>query len=553
MDRRSFLSLKREKLSKKFVTGRTQSGITPYTGPWTRNEVIHLLKRTMFGASLQDIKYFEQRTMEASVNELLTITAPLPTPPLKDYDASDAEAQPDNNIAPGATWVNDYNTDGGIGQARNFSFQRWWISRVLHQDRNIREKMTLFWHNHFATQMSSSNNGRLTYKHHQMLRQHALGNLKWLVKAVTLDPLMLVFQNGEHNRKESPDENYARELQELFSIGKENNPNYTEDDVKAAARVLTGWRINYETVEPFFTPERHDTGNKSFSSFYNNRVITGRAGAAGAQEVDDLIDMIFSKSREASVYVVKELYKWFVYYEIDAAAQANVIDPLAQMLVNYNWDIKPVVETLLKSEHFFDVLNQGCLIKGPADFIFGLCREFDVQLPSGADWQTEYAVNNLLSWIMKNLDQDLGEPPSVSGWPAYYQMPVFHEIWITNNTYPKRTEFTDMMTMSNFTVNNFELKIDVVAFAKTLSNPGDPNSLLNDSLEILYRIDLSEGVREQLKRDILLTGQTNDYYWTNAWNAHIANPSNMMAYQTVFTRLSELYQYLLALPEYHLS
>lgn len=551
MDRRTFLSLKREKQSQQFVTGRTSSGIAPYSGPWTRNEVIHLLKRTMFGATRQDISYFAQRTLDAAVNELLTVTAPLPAPPLKDYDAAEAETQPDTHIAPGTAWVNDYNTDGGIGRARNSSFQRWWISRIIHQDRSIREKMTLFWHNHFATQMSTAE-GRATLKHHQMLRQHALGNLKWLLKAITLDPLMLIYQNGEHNRKGLPDENYARELQELFSIGKENNPNYTEQDVQEAARVLTGWQINYETTESFFNPSRHDTGNKTFSSFYNNRVITGRTGEAGAAEIDDLIDMIFGKSREASVYLVKELYRWFVYYEIDEAARVNVIEPLAQLLVDSNWEVRPVMETLLKSQHFFDVLNQGCLIKSPADFMFGMCREFNVQFPV-SDYATEYALNNTLGWIMSGLAQELGEPPSVSGWPAYHQLPTFHETWITNNTYPKRTEFSDRMTTGDYTVNNFELKIDVVEFTRSLSNPADPNALLNEVLELVYRINLSDGIREQLKRDILLAGQANDYYWTNAWNAHIAAPSNMMAYQTVYTRLSELYQYLLALPEYHLS
>jgi len=552
MDRRAFLSLKRKKLSPKIVAGRTSSGITPYSGPWTRNEVIHLLKRTMFGASLKDVQYFEQRTMQGAVDELLTFTSPLPPPPVKDYDISEAETQPDTHIMPGTTWVNDFNEDGGIGRLRNKSFQHWWISRIVHQDHSLREKMALFWHNHFSTQLSTGC-GRMAYKHHQMLRQHALGNLKSLAKKITLDPLMLRYQNGEHNRKESPDENFARELQELFTLGKENNPNYTERDVQVAARVLTGWQIDLESMESYFNPDRHDTGNKTFSSFYNNKVIAGKSGAAGAQEVDELIDMIFNKSEEASVYVVKELYRWFVYYEIDAAAQANVIEPLALMLVNHNWEIRPVVETLLKSQHFYDVLNQGCLIKSPVDFVLGLCREFDVAFPAGSDWQTEYAINQSLSWILLNLDQELGEPPSVSGWPAYYQVPTFHELWITNNTYPARTEFTDRMTTGNYTVNDFELKIDVVAFTKTLSNPGDPNSLLHDILEILYRIKLSESTKEQLKRDILLTGQVNDFYWTNAWNAHISNPNNMMAYQTVYARLSELYQYLLALPEYHLS
>ena len=306
--------------------------------------------------------------------------------------------------------------------------------------------------------------------------------------------------------------------------------------------------------DSYFDASRHDTDDKTFSSFYNNTVIRGRSGeTAGEDELNDLINMIFSKSQEASRYIVKELYRWFVYYEVDAAADANVIAPLAQMLVNHNWDIKPVVETLLKSEHFFDVLNQGCMIKSPADFVIGLCREFNVQLPDGADYTTQYAIYEAISTQLRYMQQTLGDPPSVSGWPAYYQIPLFHEIWINNDTYPKRTLFTDTMVFSSFTRSGFDLRIDSIAFAKSLSNPGDPNALLNDSLEVLYRIQLSETTKQQLKKDILLTGQTNDYYWTNAWNAYIANPSDMAAYQTILSRLNELYKYLLALPEYHLS
>ena len=151
------------------------------------------------------------------------------------------------------------------------------------------------------------------------------------------------------------------------------------------------------------------------------------------------------------------------------------------------------------------------------------------------------------------LQQSPGDPPSVSGWPAYYQIPSFHELWINNDTYPRRTQFTDIMVYNGFTRLGFELKMDTIAFARSLSNPGDPKALLDDSLATLYRIALSDAAKEQLKRDLLLTGQTNDYYWTNAWNTYIANPGDMMAYQTVHTRLNELYRYLLALPEYQLS
>lgn len=557
MNRRAFLTASGSKKNKitarAVITGRTSSGIAPYAGPWTRNEATHLLKRTMFGAKPGDIQYFAGKTMEDAVDELLHITSPLPDPPVKEYDTA-GTLVPDSNIDAGTTWVNDFNEDDKIGGLRKQSFKKWWVGVMLNPPRNIREKMTLFWHNHFATEMASSTNARYAYKHHTLLRANALGNFKSLARAISVDPLMLVYQNGEQNQKGAPDENFARELQELFTLGKENNPNYTEDDVKAAARVLTGWRNDAETNTAYFDPARHDTGNKTFSSFYNHRTIAGRSGnSAGDEELDDLIDMIFSNGREASEYIVKELYRWFVYYEIDDAAKVNVIEPLALMLRNYNWEIKPVLAALLKSEHFFDPLNQGCLIKSPVDFIIGLCREYEVALPGSPDYITWYATLEGLLYELELLQQSPGDPPSVSGWPAYYQIPAFHELWINNDTYPRRTRFTDIMVYNGFTRLGFELKINTIAFARSLSNPGDPKALLEDSLAILYRIALSDTAKEQLKRDLLLTGQTNDYYWTNAWNAYIANPGDMMAYQTVHARLNELYRYLLALPEYQLS
>ena len=149
---------------------------------------------------------------------------------------------------------------------------------MINQDRSIREKMLLFWHNHFATETVDVGNGNLLYKHVNLMRTSALGNFKQLVRDITLDPAMLVYLNGRFNTATAPDENYGRELQELFTIGKESNPNYTEADVKAAAKVLTGWRVdtNLNTFPSYFTSSRHDSTNKVFSSFYNNTVITGR-------------------------------------------------------------------------------------------------------------------------------------------------------------------------------------------------------------------------------------------------------------------------------------
>ena len=254
-------------------TGRTNTTLNPYTGSWTENEVIHLLKRTMFGASKADVDYFKSKTLNQTISELLNPAATLPLPPVKEYSSASALTQPDTLINAGQTWVNDPNNDGTIASLRRSSFKKWWMGVMINQDRSIREKMTLFWHNHFATETTDISYPNYVYFHHNLLRTNALGNFKKLTRAITLDPAMLAYLNGQLNTATAPDENYGRELQELFCCGKGPDSKYTEDDVKMAAKVLTGWRNNSTTFASYFTLSRHDTTNKQFSSFYNNTIV----------------------------------------------------------------------------------------------------------------------------------------------------------------------------------------------------------------------------------------------------------------------------------------
>ncbi len=531
------------------------SGLQPYNGVWTKAEVIHLLKRTMFGASQKDISYFLSKGASASVDELLNPLAPMPAPPLKNYTNTTTPAtDADLSVAAGQTWVDTYTADGTVQSNRRTSFRSWWMGVMLNQDRSIREKMTLFWHNHFATEANDIGTARYVYKHHKLLRDNCLGNVKTLVRAMSIDPAMLTYLNGQLNTRTAPDENYARELQELFTLGKENDPNYTEDDVKTAARVLTGWRNDANKNASYFDTSRHDTSDKVFSSFYGNRVIKGKTGAtAGDAELDELLDMIFSKSIEVSRYIVTRLYRWFVYYEIDAYTQANVIDPLAAKLRSSNWEVKPVLSMLLKSEHFHDALNQGCQIKSPVDLIVGLCREFDVVFPDATDHAAQYVHWNYVRNWGALMQQNIGDPPDVSGWKPYYQIPGFYGIWINSDTYPKRNQFSDTMAVSGYTASSKKIIIDHLAYAKTFSNPGDPNVLISDIADHMLQLPLSAAIRNQLKKDILLSGQDQDYYWTNAWNAHIANLADQTALRIVQKRLQDLIKYLMNLPEYQLA
>jgi uncharacterized protein (DUF1800 family) len=555
MDRRDFLTASPKKTKQASETDleifRTFSGLTPYNGPWTANEATHLLKRTMFGSTADDINFFLGMSMSQAVDQLLTISPTHPAPPVKNYNNNNIPTtDQDYNIPMGQTWVNT-NTSDADGQRRS-SYKAWWMGLMLNQERNIREKMTLFWHNHFSTESNEVGRAIWAYNNNVLCRQNALGNFKQLIRAMTLDAAMLRYLNGYLNINTAPDENYGRELQELFTLGKENNPNYNEDDVKNAARVLTGWKINGTTNTYSFNASQHDTGNKQFSSFYNNTVITGRTGAtAGDLELTDLINMIFAKSTELSRFLVKKIYRYFVYYKVDQATENNVINPLAQILVTNNWEIKPVLNALFKSEHFYDVLNQGCFIKTPVDLVVGACREFGVVFPPASDYVNAYNMWGYLHNYAALLQQNIGDPPDVAGWKAYYQEPQFHEIWINADTYPRRNLFTDTMITTGYTRSGQKIIIDPVAFAKKLSNPSDPNALINDALKILYRLDLTATTRATLKKQILLSNQDQDYYWSNAWAAYISNPV-AANYQVVYVRLRDLFKYFMNLAEYHL-
>lgn len=528
------------------------TGLAPYTGPWTENEVIHLLKRTLFGAKRGDITYFQSLTCAQAVDELLTISLDPPPPPIKEYATPANATNPDTNILQGTTWVNDPNNDGTVASLRRASLKKWWMGLMINQERTLREKMTLFWHNHFATE-STDVNAQFLYKHHALLRSFAVGNFKALTKAVTIDPAMLVYLNGQLNQAVAPDENYGRELQELFCCGKGSGSLFTEEDVQASAKVLTGWRNNTNTISSFFDNNRHDKTNKQFSSFYNNTVIAGKNGpTAGEEELDALLDMIFA-TNETAEYMCRRFYRWFVYYDIDETVENNIIKPLAVIFRNANYEVAPVLRTLLMSEHFFDILSRGCQIKSPVDLAVTLCREFEVVFQPETDYITNYGHWNYLVNQCASLQQNIGDPPDVSGWKAYYQEPQFYEMWINSDTLPKRNQFTDIMVVNGYTFSGNKMIIDGAEFAKTLTNPSDPNQLINDLTKLMYRLDLSAASKAQIKKDILLGGQSEDYYWTNAWNQFINNPGDMANTTTVRNYIRDLIKYLMNLAEYQLA
>ena len=538
MDRRAFLKGARNK--NRYFAGRgLASGLNAYAGNWTLNEVTHLLKRTMFGARKADIDHFLSLSPSQAVDELLNNVF-VPSTPVRDYgliEDDDAVLHDDLGVVQGQTWVNDLNTMsdpkvlGSINSLRVSSLHKWWVGLILKQDRSITEKMVLFWHHHFSVQQEEVSNATMLWRHHNLLRTNALGNVRQLVKDVSIDPAMLVHLNGYLNSKLAPDENYARELQELMTVGKGPDSLYTEQDVQTAARVLTGWRIDGNTYTSYLDTSAHDTGTKTFSAFYNNTTI----GNTGTQEVSDLVNMIFNTS-ETARFIIRKLYKWFVYYTIDDTTETDVIAPLAELLRSNNFEIKPVLSALLKSEHFFDTLNQACYIKSPYDIIVGTLREFNVSIPPYTDYVNGYPVFSSVYDKAAEMQQVLFQPPDVSGWPAYYQEPMHYELWVNSNSLPKRADFTDGLVQDRM--------LDLRGFAGFSSNPADPDQLVADVTGLLLRYPLSLTSRNWVKNKFLLNNSNDNTVWTTAWNANnnaVIDPA-----------LSELFKFIMNLPEYHL-
>lgn len=524
-------------------------GLLTFQGSWSLLLTKHLINRTVFGATSNDIKRFNKLGLTASVNEILTISTTLPTPPLNDYNTSTVI---DAGSSLGTTWINSINTDGTINSNRRTNYKKWLLSVLVGQETNIREKMSFFWSNHFGTEADTIVYGTMLYQHHQIFRANPIGNFKQLVKNVTIDPGMLRYLNGYLNTKTAPDENYGRELQELFTIGKEGGAKYTEEDVKAAARVLTGWRYDSNNVT-YFDSTRHDTNNKVFSSFYNSKVIIGKTGTNGAQELDELLDLLFSKI-ETAKFICRKIYKFFVYYYIDDFVENNIIAPLADTLIKNGFEIRPVLKQLLESEHFYDSQYIGCQIKSPFDFIVGFLRSYEINFPNAVtDFADAYFLYNQMVNQATSMGQNPVDPPNVAGWPAYYQAPEYNELWINADTFPKRNKFTDLMIETGYTKNGKKIIVNPINFLKSIStNPSNPNSVIDDAAFFLLSTELSPSIKSNLKTQILLSGQSSDYYWTDAWNLSISNPTTINL-NIVNTRLKTLFKYLMNLPDYQLQ
>ena len=528
---------------------KTRAGLSQYTGTFGEKQKIHLLRRLMFGVKPADLTALNGLTMSQAVNLLINTVPPLPTDPVNFYES----LYPDpTGVLLGASWINAPYGDGTVDYYRTLSLNASWMKNILNQGSSIMEKMIIFWHNCFVTENNVAGDSRMQYQYLSLLRTHALGNFKVFVKEISKNPMMLFYLNGHYNVKNSPDENYARELQELFTLGKGSNM-WTEDDVKEVAKVMTGYRANTATLTTTFDPTKHETVNKTFSAFYNNATIIGQTGANGANELDDLLNIIFAKDTIVAKHLCRKIYRFFLYYDIDTNIESTIIDGLAQTLILNNWDIKPVLLQLFKSDHFYDPLSMDCYIRTPMDFFLGTSRTFNLQISPLLDIVDYHKAHYVFANACEQNGMAPGNPPSVSGWPAYYQTPQFHQMWINSDTLPKRMRIMDALLSNGgyYVSATYQHKYDVLAFTASLSTPSDPVAVIDQCVKYFLGLTLSASLKDDFKM-LLLDGSMQNSSWTIAWTNYTNSPLDPTFIGIVKSRLQDMLTKLLRMAEHQL-
>ena len=533
--------------------------IKKYEGAWGDKQITHLLRRTLFSYTKEDLNLFRGMNMEEAVNLLLSEEDFPADPPINNYEV----LQHDPDIPKGESWVDavpSWAQDPPAPEVhgpRTLSLTAWLVKNFIQQKPRLHHKLWFFWHNHLATSVGIVGTAKKSYRYVQMLWNNSYGNFKDLIYEITVDPAMLVYLNGTANIKEAPDENFARELQELFCIGKGPNANFTESDVQEAARVLTGWGVDWDTVQAVgpaqsrFYDFQHTTRDKQFSSFYNNRVIQGRSGSNGESELDDLIDMIVEHP-ECARFICRKLYRFFVHNEIDDTIETEVIEPLAEKFISSNYEIAPVLEDLFTSEQFFNEDIMGAMIKGPMDAMIGVWKSLEVQyLEEGDPIDEDFWIHLMMTYAMDAMGLFLLEPPSVSGWPAYYQIPSYDKLWITTFSIISRIIVTDELIHAGFWTPTRRTPWDYLTFTETFDNPGNLNALIDEAYLRFMAMPPTNEIRSRL-RAVILSGQNTNSYWTGAWADYISDRSNTTYRNTVLVRLREFYVVLFQLPEFQL-
>lgn len=546
------------------------ASLNPLQGALGRRRAAHLLRRTSFRYTKAKLLEIADQTASQALPSLLTLQALQLEQPV--YGTNNA------------TWILPLpGTSAANLPAEDFVLRRyvmgWWLNEALH-DPGIGHKMTFFFHQFMATAISASNNQHY-FDYLSLLRWGALGNFKKLATKLVTDNVMLRYLNNTQNTKGNPDENFAREFFELFTIGKGpqigpgDYTNYTEDDIIEAAKVLTGYRVapnrdvvDAETGIPSGVPRpnQHKEGSKTFSAHFQNTVIPGEATptVAGMQaELNTFVDMIFAQP-ETAKNLCRRLYRFFVHRNISDEIENDIITPLSNTLISNNFEIKPVLEQLLQSEHFYDADDSdnadeiiGGTIKSPLELTLQALSFFDVEIP---DPLTQNTAHYMQFYSQALLERALGAaslpiftPADVAGYSAYYQEPIFHRLWFNSSTIIARYKWPAMLLTGTRQIGNgvnqpIGVKLNSAQWVRDSGfflDASDPYVLVQDLLEFTLPEEADSARFDYFYQDVFLDGLP-PADWTYEWQNYISTGNAT----EVTLALDRLIQAVMFSPEY---
>ena len=475
--------------------------------PWDAVKVRHLHNRLGFGLVPSELPNALSTSPEAYIDQLIDTAIGKPPTSVPAW----APLDPVDYAANGFTYNEDEN------ELLLEEVQYTFIKELL--DNGIRGRLTLFWHNHFVTIAHEYQFAGYAFRYFQALQRNCFGNFKDFVHEMGLDGAMLKFLNGFENTAGSPNENYARELYELFTLGEGNG--YTEDDIVETSRALTGYNeyANGENSTILFNADNFDAEDKT---------IFGQTGNWG---YDDVIDIVFAQRTQLIArYICEKIYKNFVSPEVDdETIRPNIINPLADILMVNNFEIAPVLRTLFKSEHFFDEKARNTIIKSPLDLI--------IQFMTSTGFNFgDYEMNKeSIKNVAAVFDQNILNPPTVFGWPG-------DRDWINSGTITFRKGYLcEDVVMWAYEQDPEQFR----QFASDVSGGSSDADFVANSIfealmgEIPYTVeDYQAGI------DVFKSRVPSNYFDDNLWT---------LSFEGVPLEVRDLLQYIVSLPDYQLK
>ncbi len=374
----------------------------------------HLIERSGIGAELDLIQAFLGKPVDEAVSQIVS-------------KPSNSKINPPTLLKPSVMrkTKKTFRQSGNRKKANQLykkerrELVKWGLENLLESDNALHERMVWFWHNHFTSSIKSVRTADWMLQQDISIRKYALGNFAEFLKIMAFEPAMLIYLDGKSNKKGQPNENFARELLELFTLGEGH---YSEEDIKQAARAFTGWGVNVKKNKVIFRKKLHDTGVKTFM------------GQTGNFDGEDILKILLKNPRTAE-FICEKLWHEFVSIQ---KPEVSVIKAWAKAFQASNYDISKLLKTIFNSPVFWDEKFRGTLIKSPIDLVIGSLRTFDLEdgkLPL-------FGISKLL----KRLGQDLYAPPNVKGW-------VGGRAWINDVSLPIRQRFLQRLLRGQTGVN----------------------------------------------------------------------------------------------------